>query len=53
MNALSRLEGLLEADRSPLGPRSEGPLPEEACCDEHTQPQDEGASEGFVDGAGI
>jgi hypothetical protein len=55
MNALSYLEDLVEADRGqgPLGQRGEGVLPNGACWDERAQPQDEGASEGFIGGAGI
>ena len=46
MNALPYLEVLLEADRGQAPPK-------EACRDERTRPQDEDASEGFIDGAGI
>jgi hypothetical protein len=54
MNALSHLEVLREADQgqAPPGQRREGARPKEVCWDE-AQPQDEGASEGFIDGAGI
>jgi hypothetical protein len=42
MNALPHLEVLIEAT-----------LHGDACWDELTQPQDEGAFEDFIDGAGI
>jgi hypothetical protein len=55
MNALSKLQFPIEIDQTqaPLGQGIEGAWPTTACWDEPTQPQDEDAFEGFVDGAGI
>jgi hypothetical protein len=55
MSAPSHREVLLEAGRGqpPLGERREGAQPREDCWDAPTQPQEDGASEGFIGGAGI
>jgi hypothetical protein len=55
MNALSPMQVLVEAQQTPalLGHSRAGTRPRAVCRDELTQPHDEDAFEGFVDGAGI